>query len=128
MADPAPESQAAAGDALPLSGSRTGRAIATILGWHLLVAVAFAGWVLTWPEEVDAGGDFGLTMSRRALAFLLAAFVVVPGLCLSVAIGCGVLAALRRRWHGSSLAIGTVAAVAGMGIVAAALAGYAALR
>ncbi|WP_157181102.1 hypothetical protein [Actinopolymorpha alba] len=112
--------------ATPPSGRKGqyGRAIATILGWHVLAAAAFLGWVLTLPDDVNTGGDVNFTMSRWVLAFLLAAAAVVPGLCLSLAIAGGVLAVLRRRLPRSGLAAGSIAALAGLLTVAAALAVY----
>jgi hypothetical protein len=110
-------------------GTWTGRALATVLGWHALAAAAFVGWVLTLPDEVSAGGELGLTMSRWFLAFLLGVLLVAPGLCASAAVACGVLAVLRRWRRGwSGLLAGTVATLAGMAAVVCALAVYALTR
>ena len=116
-------------DTVSAGGRRTtGRSFAVVCAWHLAVIAAFALLVWTWPEEVSAGGDLGITTSRMALAVILTVFIVVPGTSLSFAIGCGVLFVLRRRWPRSGLVVGTVAALTGIATVAAVLAIYAVTR
>jgi hypothetical protein len=107
--------------------ARTGSALATVCGWHLLLAVAFVGWVLTWPDRVGTGGALNLTTSRTAMAIVLGVLLVAPALAVSLAIACGVLAALRRRASSGAVA-GTLASLAGLATVGLALTVYALTR
>jgi len=113
-------------DVAPVRTS-TGRAFVTVCGWHALVAAGFVVWVLTWPDEVGTGGELNFTTSRSALAVLLAVLVVVPGLGISFAIACGLLAVLRKSRLPGVL-VGTIATLIGLASVATALAIFAATR
>jgi hypothetical protein len=101
--------------------------LATVCAWHAVFAAAFVVWVLTWPDEVSAGGHLNFTTSRPALAVLLAVLVVIPGLGISFAIACGLLALLRKSRRPGVLT-GTFATLIGLASVATALAIYAATR
>ena len=92
-----------------------------------MFAAVFVGWVLTWPDEVGTGGELNFTTSRSALAALLAVLVVVPGLGISFAIACGLLAVLRKARQPGVL-VGTFATLIGLAAVATALAIYAITR
>jgi hypothetical protein len=44
------------------SAPKTGRPVAALLGFHLLVAAGYVGWIMTWPKEVTT--STGFTMPR----------------------------------------------------------------
>jgi hypothetical protein len=62
------------------------------------------------------------------MAVLLGLLLVAPGLGISFAVACGVVALISRRPRQSGVLTGTLGTLAGLSTVAAALAAYALTR
>jgi hypothetical protein len=99
------------------SAPKTGRPVAALLGFHLLVAAGYVGWIMTWPKEVTT--STGFTMPRGLLAFFLTVGYVAPAMAVSITVSSVSLIALRNMRRRSGTAAGVVAAVIGMAVTAA---------
>ncbi|GAA1615798.1 hypothetical protein GCM10009789_82340 [Kribbella sancticallisti] len=62
------------------------------------------------------------------MAVVLGMFLLAPGLGISFAVACGVVAVLNRRRPRSGVVTGTIGTLVGLSTVAAALAAYALTR